>query len=893
MSNSVIKILERLRAEGEHYTHTSMMAPHGKFYIGKEVQDTFFETYCEYIEETEDPMLGITERPKAIMPLLVDIDLKIDETSEFEFDSTTRLYTTKQLMHIVKLYQNVLKDVLDNYKDEHLFCFVLEKDPYIKNIGDKRQLKNGFHLHFPYVFLHKDEISTYIIPRVKDTIKKDLFKGIGITDASTVIDDAVTRNNWLMYGCKKSEKEKAYFLTKIFDKNEDTIELEEALVNYTLYDSDEQKIDIHDREYYYLPKILSIIPNGRSKLNIKNTILTLFTEKKKENKRIIRTFNEAVATKQLKEAKIMVSFLSKERSENYSSWIQVMWSLYNISNGSEDGLSLFLEFSKKAESKYDEDNCIKLWEKNTFNESGIGMGSLVMWAKKDSPRDFEKMVSQRSLEHVKFMTNALSGGHNDFAKALKEKYGDTFVCASITGNLWYEFRDNKWQITEEGHSLKTKIADYLVPLITDQLKKTAYTFDNVPDDGLAEISKNPNELKLKYYCKIINCLKSAPFKSHIMKEAKEVFYDKEFLNKLNKNPLLVGFKNGIYDLKTNTFREGLPDDYISMSMGVNYKEFTETSEEVTQVYEFLEKIFPDKELRDYFLTISSDIFEGGNKYKKVYFWSGEGDNGKSITQLIFEKMLGDYAKKLPTSIITGKMTQSSAATPELVRLGNGVRWCVADEPDKKDELNIGTLKRLSGNDTLYARAMFKEGSEIQPMFKLVVICNDPPKIPQSDKATWNRIRVFPFESTFCDIDKCPPTYEQQLLEKKFPKDPYFDEKIPGMVEAFAWVLLNHRKKNPPRYEPRKVFDATEMYRVKNDTYKMFINDMLIKEDDTYITLYDLYSSFKAWYRESMSTGIPPSKEELKEYLTKNYTSQFIASAKLKGFRFRNRDDNYE
>ena len=77
-------------------------------------------------------------------------------------------------------------------------------------------------------------------------------------------------------------------------------------------------------------------------------------------------------------------------------------------------------------------------------------------------------------------------------------------------------------------------------------------------------------------------------------------------------------------------------------------------------------------------------------------------------KLLFEKMLGEYSIKLPTSLITGKRTQSSAASPELVRAGNGVRWVVLQEPDQKDFLNIGVLKELSGNDTFYARGLFKK-----------------------------------------------------------------------------------------------------------------------------------------------------------------------------------------
>ena len=95
---------------------------------------------------------------------------------------------------------------------------------------------------------------------------------------------------------------------------------------------------------------------------------------------------------------------------------------------------------------------------------------------------------------------------------------------------------------------------------------------------------------------------------------------------------------------------------------------------VQEVYDFLEKVFPDRSVRDYFLDTSSDVFVGGNPNKLVQVWSGEGDNAKSVTQSLFEKMMGDYSIKLPTSLIVGKRTQSSAACPELARAGNGVRW---------------------------------------------------------------------------------------------------------------------------------------------------------------------------------------------------------------------------
>ena len=229
-------------------------------------------------------------------------------------------------------------------------------------------------------------------------------------------------------------------------------------------------------------------------------------------------------------------------------------------------------------------------------------------------------------------------------------------------------------------------------------------------------------------------------------------------------------------------------------------------------------------------------------------------------------MLGEYAIKLPTSLIVGKRSISSAASPELARAGNGVRWAILQEPDKKDVINIGILKELSGNDTFYARGLFQNGAEIEPMFKLVVICNDPPSIPYSDKATWNRIRVVPFESTF--VNNAPVTVEEQLLQKRFPKDPYFMEKIPDMIKPFAWVLLNHRKKGYKLVEPEKVTMATELYRKKNDLYRQFIDERIIDDPDCKVSIDEIYIGFKDWFKDSHPGQTIPPKSDVKEYCVK-------------------------
>jgi phage/plasmid-associated DNA primase len=59
-----------------------------------------------------------------------------------------------------------------------------------------------------------------------------------------------------------------------------------------------------------------------------------------------------------------------------------------------------------------------------------------------------------------------------------------------------------------------------------------------------------------------------------MRECKEVFYDENFIRNLDKNPWLIGFKNGVYDLKVNMFRPGIPEDYLSLQMPIEFSEYS-------------------------------------------------------------------------------------------------------------------------------------------------------------------------------------------------------------------------------------------------------------------------------------------------------------------------------
>jgi P4 family phage/plasmid primase-like protien len=839
-----------------------MVQPLGKFQISRDNMENFWNIYCSDIKENTDNdrkedvlCYGIAEKLQTYLPVLVDVDIKVKFSED---NDTTKLYSEYQLESVVRDYQEVLKNIIDKCKPSHLICFVLEKPAYKITSGDNEYIKNGFHLHFPYTFLSKNDHEAHLLPRVKKLLDKSkVFQSVGFDKAGDLVDASYVRNPWLLYGSRKSDTMDTYRLTSIYDQEREKISLKDAMSEYKIYDSDEIEISMDGRYEYYLPRILSVVPWCRAVSEIKAnlpSLLKINTSSADGHKK--RNYVVKNMTETMEKARKFLNVISERRAESYTDWMQIGWAIYNITAGSEDGMMMWLDFSSRCPEKFDEAACISTWEK--MEHRNMTIGTLAHFAKDDNLVEYTKIVRSYSDEYIK---QSLSGSHHDLAKACFERYGNEFVCASIVQNVWYQYQGHKWRRIEEGVFLRQKLSEEFVDTFSEKAKEI---FDKM--SHCAEGDKDMYGSQQKLVQKMINNLKQSPYKTNVMKECKEVFYNENFLKNLDKNAWLIGFRNGVYDLKANMFRPGIPEDYLSLQMPIDYSEYSEDDRLVKEVYDFFEKIFPDTDVRNYFMDVASEVFVGGNKKKHVYFWSGEGDNGKSVTELFFEKMLGEYAVKLPTSLIVGKRTQSSAACPELVRAGNGVRWAILQEPDKKDVINIGILKELSGNDSFFARGLFQAGGEIDPMFKLSVICNDPPSIPYSDKATWNRIRVIPFESTFSN--DAPSTYEEQLQQKIFPKDPYFNEKIPALIKPFAWVLLNHRKKGTRFVEPEKVTLATDFYRKKNDSYRQFVDERIMEDPAGRIGLAELYSSFKDWFKESVPGQGMPTKSEVKEYYTK-------------------------
>ena len=307
------------------YTHVSML-PHGELYrIPDEDMEVFYGQYSKCIEK--GAKFGILERPKDIGPMLVDVDIAK------RADLLERLYTKERTIEYAKCFQ---KHLLENTNLKSVDCWVLEKKPYLDGKGN---CKNGFHLHFPTVWMTRAHRS-FITKLVKNT---------NIEQDYETLDDSAVRNNWLLYGSRKTEKQGTYKVKYIVE-TDGTI--------------------LKKRSSSILVKTLSI-RNNQSKVTTSILKSCLPKETKRQQTKPTSPLDDSLLTR-------CMDALDSSRADDYHDWIRIGCILYTIDK--ENGFQRWDDFSKQS-YKYDENYLYKTWSR--FKNYNYTIGTLIYMARED------------------------------------------------------------------------------------------------------------------------------------------------------------------------------------------------------------------------------------------------------------------------------------------------------------------------------------------------------------------------------------------------------------------------------------------------------------------------------------------------------------------------------
>ena len=855
-SHNMVRFLKKNQIlKGSTFTHTSLGKPLGSYFIPSENTNDFYRLYSECLDIKED--LYMTEKHRHVGPLIVDLDFRFADTTQSRQDK--HFYSQEDLQKIVEEYALIVMDTFD--QSNQFDIYVMEKDSFT-NQDNKSIIKDGLHIIFPSI-ISRASIQ-YIIRNNALEKLSPIFKEMNcINEPTDIIDEAIIeRNNWLMYGSKK-QNGMAYKITHIF-----TVDLD-GTITYT----SKQDNDLVLPDTLTLVKLLSI----RNKFD-ETALKTEIQEQAKkmeddieQRRRRMETARNIIGdnnnTSKVQHENIeqiikLVNILNTDRIDNYNDWIRLGWCLRNIDYRL---LTAWDAFSKKSK-KYVEGQCEIMW--NKMKIGGLGVGTLHMWAKSDNPEQYRDIVRE-DLRDLIFQSR--SGTHNDVAQVIFHMYRYDYVCTSIKLRNWYEFNNHRWHACDGGYSLRMKISnevwrEYLAAS-RDWTQKAMDTGASQDQSLCQEHAKRMAEISLK--------LKSTTFKDNLMKECTELFYNHNFETTLDSNLNLICFENGVYDLDTLEFREGRPEDYVSLTTGIKYIPHIPDNPIVQEIKSYFTQVLTKSHIREYVLKLFSTFLHGAIKEQKFYIWTGSGSNSKSLCVEFFEKCFGEYCCKFPITLLTQKRVASNAATSELAR-AKGKRFACLQEPSEDEKLNIGLMKELSGGDKILARAIYKEPVEFKPQFKMLLLCNHLPSVPSDDGGTWRRIRVVEFLSKFVD---------NPIEENEFPIDLELSVRMEAWKEHFMSMLIEYFKlyKQEGLHEPEEILACTREYKRQNDHLADFIHNCVDKKDSAFLSLNDAFLELKAWVKDDNINLKMPTKSELDKYLSQNLT-KCVCNNNFKGYK---------
>ena len=185
-----------------------------------------------------------------------------------------------------------------------------------------------------------------------------------------------------------------------------------------------------------------------------------------------------------------------------------------------------------------------------------------------------------SSETLSAFEASIHGSIFDIASAVHLMFTDDYKSGRLKNKLWFKFDGNKWKQSEIGpyFELSTKVLAVYQHLLNKTIENEVTNEKSLSKVHFEDEVKQLNDLKQQLTDRIlaleniISRLKNVNFKEAICKECLYLFYDPEFISRLDKKMNLICFQNGVLEKNENIFRQGKREDMISIVIDMEYNE---------------------------------------------------------------------------------------------------------------------------------------------------------------------------------------------------------------------------------------------------------------------------------------------------------------------------------
>lgn len=811
--------------------------------------------YFSFLTELNESTFHLAECPMFPSPILVDFDIKKNG------NVSEQLYSEDTVKSVILSYVRVLnRDLVQ--KVEKYKILLLEKPPRVVN----GMIKNGFHLHFISISLRKPDLK-HVFEEAK-----------AICEFSQNLDD-VSAKPWLLYGATKSPEEKPYKITKAYVVDTKSLEISvvtdfvDIFVGHQYFEIEITKQNVSK----YLKAIMSIRCMKNFSLQVPNEI--------KEKDMTVEDLEASLSSLSILETpqttynnvsdeKIgeIVMSLNHSRADDYCDWIKIAMILTTIckARNNEETANFFRGvfhlFSQKS-AKYDQSSCDSKWQNliNSPYQGGLGVGTLIYFAKADGNYDFNYFG-------YNFSKNKIPVFDYDIAKMVKDVVTDLYITHKDYG--CYKYDSTVWKETQGWDGVFKRLINNW--------------FNEYSKNIFNEI--NGDEESEKIFQKLQKKIKSYSGLNNITKSLFDLYFD-ENMDQLFTQKRNIAFNNCIFDVLNWKLVPGSPSYYFKNRIDHDIIDWVKVDSSKKEfVLDFFKKLFPNEELREYNIKNFARFLTGKNNFKQFQFWTGDGNNGKSACITLMEHIFNRYCMKIPKTMITGVVQKQGGPNPELFRLKDA-RIAIIDEVTENDFLDPGQIKGLTGNDRLYGRDLYqksKDINEIIPMFSPILITNEVPIIKKPDDATWGRIRLINFESTFTqNVDK----YKKEFPAKQnvYKIDPKMHDNLEINAKYFLSYFIHvlflsssYEDFNKEEIIPDKVIEGLEKFKEGQNILKKFLDENFVTDKNS-TEIYSHNKLLKEYNstRPKVVLGIADIEKAMQNY-TKHHPNVTVSGNVIKG-----------
>eukprot|EP00873_Tetraselmis_striata_P039780 jgi/Tetstr1/460044/TSEL_005364.t1 len=445
-----------------------------------------------------------------------------------------------------------------------------------------------------------------------------------------------------------------------------------------------------------------------------------------------------------------------------------------------------------------------------------------------------KEIADKRDDKTKLVVEAArEGGHRLLAKLFHAMYPDLYAFLGKPDG-WYVFRSPRWYpISMNVQPIMKKIDTSLYKTVAKSLK-------------ILEAEEVPDSFTIELVSGLLTFISTMKFKKDLVDQLAVSYHvadPSQWLSALDSNTHTLGFEDCVYDFDEKCFREGRPEDMISMSVGhtqADVEAHMIGSDIGREIIDAIETMHASDEVLWYVLQTLATSVVGDRPNDRFQIWSGTGGNGKGLVKNLVSSALGQYYYEPTAGLFATRSVTGSVLSSELAKL-KGKRICIASEAEPGDTLRAGLLKQCTGHDLIQARDLYKSASEFRCVANIVLCFNEIPGVDDSSGGIERRLDLIRYPFKFVDSPSLP--HEKQVdrsLQKKFSSKVFGAAFLSSLIKIFNDTGFAF---DPPESVKQEARD----FLGENDLVGQFLNVFYEEtgEYSDFVTLSDIWGQLRS------------------------------------------------